>query len=28
VIKYEDGSTYYIDQRVTRRFIVYTRPPQ
>ncbi len=28
VIRYEDGNTYYIDQRVTRRFIVYTRPPQ
>ncbi len=28
VIRYEDGSTYYIDHRVTRRFIVYTRPPQ
>jgi len=28
VIRYEDGGTYYIDQRLTRRFVVYTRPPQ
>jgi hypothetical protein len=28
VIRYDDGSTYYIDHRVTRRFIAYTRPPQ
>ncbi len=28
VVRYEDGSTYYIDYRVRRRFVVYTRPPQ
>ena len=27
VVKYEDGSVYYIDQRLVRRFTVYTRPP-
>ncbi len=27
VIKYEDGGVYYIDPRLARRFIVYTRPP-
>jgi len=26
VIKYEDGGVYYVDQSLTRRFIVYTRP--
>jgi len=28
VVRYEDGRMYYIDYRVTRRFIVYIRPPQ
>ena len=27
VIRYEDGGVYYIDQSLTRRFTVYTRPP-
>jgi len=27
VVKYEDGGVYYIDKSLTRRFIVYTRPP-
>jgi uncharacterized phage protein gp47/JayE len=26
VVTYDDGSTYYIDQKLRRRFIVYTRP--
>ena len=28
VIRYDDGGLYYIDPRLRRRFIVYTRPPQ
>lgn len=28
VIRYDDGGLYYIDRDLTRRFIVYTRPPQ
>lgn len=28
VVRYEDGGLYYIDKSLTRRFIVYTRPPQ
>ncbi len=27
VVSYEDGSRYYIDRSINRRFIVYTRPP-
>ncbi len=27
VVRYEDGSMYYIDHRVRRRFVVYTCPP-
>jgi len=27
VVRYEDGGVYYIDQRLKRRFIVYTHPP-
>jgi len=28
VVKYDDGGVYYIDRRLSRRFVVYTRPPQ
>lgn len=28
VIRYDDGGLYYIDRSLTRRFTVYTRPPQ
>ena len=28
VIRYVDGGLYYIDKSLTRRFTVYTRPPQ
>jgi len=28
VIRYDDGSTYYVHHSVARRFIVYTHPPQ
>jgi hypothetical protein len=28
VVKYDDGSRYYIDRSINRRFIVYTRPHQ
>lgn len=28
VIRYDDGGRYYIHMGLTRRFIVYTRPPQ
>ena len=28
VVRYDDGAMYYIDRSLTRRFTVYTRPPQ
>jgi hypothetical protein len=28
VVKYDDGGVYYIDRSLSRRFVVYTRPPQ
>ena len=28
VVRYDDGGLYYIDRNLTRRFTVYTRPPQ